>query len=56
MDISLDISRKYVCILHNYSEGTVSQNRYLNPSFRLIKSKKICLKNSQKLYVFHYKI
>ena len=33
-------NRKFhVCILHNHSNGTVSQNLYLSPSFHFMKSR-----------------
>ena len=51
--ISLNISRTclrcHVCIPHNRSEGTVSQNYYSSPSFPLMKSRKIYLKNKSNL-------
>ena len=55
-DILLNICRKclklHVCMLHNHSEGTVSQNCYLSPSFHFMKSRKIYFKNQSKVTRF----
>ena len=49
MDFSLDKSKNClkfrVCILHNDTEGTVSQNCHLSCSFHFIKSRIIFFKN-----------